>query len=98
MTILSHDLLSAFDASVVDVADAVTMPPAIYTEPEFLDFERKALFAKEWLCVGRASRIPSGQRHGPIQTQEHSRVVRPITSPARSRRLRTGVLQGVSAK
>jgi phenylpropionate dioxygenase-like ring-hydroxylating dioxygenase large terminal subunit len=58
MTILTPELLSSFDQSIVDVAHAVTMPPAIYTEPEFLDFERKALFANEWLCVGRASRIP----------------------------------------
>jgi len=58
MTILTNDLLSEFDASVTDVATALTMPPDIYTSEEFLAFERKALFAKEWLCVGRSSRIP----------------------------------------
>jgi phenylpropionate dioxygenase-like ring-hydroxylating dioxygenase large terminal subunit len=58
MTILNAELLSSFDESIVDVADAVTLPPAIYTSEEFLAFERQALFAKEWLCVGRASRIP----------------------------------------
>ena len=58
MSVLTPDLLTSFDASVVDVASAVTMPPEIYTAPEFLDFERRALFANEWLCVGRASRIP----------------------------------------
>ena len=31
------------------------MPPVIYTSEEFLEFERRALFDKEWLCVGRAS-------------------------------------------
>ncbi len=58
MTILTDDLLSSFDASVTDFATAITMPPVIYTSEEFLEFERDALFAREWLCVGLASRIP----------------------------------------
>jgi phenylpropionate dioxygenase-like ring-hydroxylating dioxygenase large terminal subunit len=58
MTMMTPDLLTSFDASTVDVSAAVTMPPEIYTSPEFLEFERGALFAREWLCVGRASRIP----------------------------------------
>src|SRR6478735_2695729 len=58
-TMLTPELLASFDASVVDVQHALTMPPQIYTEPEFLAFEKEAIFAKEWLCVGRASRIPN---------------------------------------
>jgi phenylpropionate dioxygenase-like ring-hydroxylating dioxygenase large terminal subunit len=58
-SIFNDELLASFDASTVDVAHALTMPPAIYTEEEFLDFERQAIFANEWLCVGRASRIPN---------------------------------------
>ncbi len=59
MTILTNDLLTAFDASITDVSTALTMPPEIYTSEEFLGFERNALFAKEWLCVGRASQVPN---------------------------------------
>ena len=59
MTVLTPDLLTSFDASVTDVATAQTMPPAIYTSEEFLEFERRAVFAHEWLCVGVASRIPN---------------------------------------
>ncbi len=58
MTVLTPDLLTSFDASVTVVATAETMPPAIYTSEEFLEFERRAVFAHEWLCVGVASRIP----------------------------------------
>ena len=57
MTVLTDELLASFDASVADVAKAVTMPPEIYTSEEFLAFERDALFATEWHCVGRASRV-----------------------------------------
>jgi phenylpropionate dioxygenase-like ring-hydroxylating dioxygenase large terminal subunit len=59
VTILDSDLLGSFDASVTDFSTALTMPPPIYTSEEFLSFERDALFAREWLCVGRASRIPN---------------------------------------
>jgi phenylpropionate dioxygenase-like ring-hydroxylating dioxygenase large terminal subunit len=59
MSVLTADLLASFDASVSDVATAITMPPDIYTSGEFLDFERRAVFAAEWQCVGRASRIPN---------------------------------------
>ncbi len=58
MSMLTADLLASFDASTTDVAHAVTMPPDIYTAAEFLAFERRAVFAHEWLCVGVASRIP----------------------------------------
>ncbi len=57
-TVLTPELLASFDASVTDVATALTMPPVIYTSDEFLAFEREAVFAKEWQCVGRADRIP----------------------------------------
>ena len=58
MTILTNDLLASFDASITDFSTALTMPPAIYTSEEFLNFEREVLFAREWLCVGRSGRIP----------------------------------------
>ncbi len=59
MGILTTDLLAELDASTVDVARAATLPAALYTSDEFLQFEHEALFAHEWLCVGRASRVPN---------------------------------------
>ncbi|MDG1411094.1 MAG: aromatic ring-hydroxylating dioxygenase subunit alpha [Acidimicrobiales bacterium] len=58
MSKLHDDLFSSLDASVEDVAYASTLPPEIYTSPEFLNFEAEALYMKEWLCVGRSERIP----------------------------------------
>ena len=55
MSVLSAELLASFDASVTDVTTALTMPPVVYTDDEFLAFERNALFSREWLCVGVAS-------------------------------------------
>jgi phenylpropionate dioxygenase-like ring-hydroxylating dioxygenase large terminal subunit len=35
--------------------DARSMPPSVYTTPEFLAREIEAIFSKEWVCVGRSS-------------------------------------------
>lgn len=58
MTMFDDRLLAELDASVADVAHAFTLPPEIYTSAEALEFEREAVFMREWLAVGRAERIP----------------------------------------
>jgi phenylpropionate dioxygenase-like ring-hydroxylating dioxygenase large terminal subunit len=59
MTVLTQSLLDSLDASVRSVDEASTLPAALYTSPEVLQFEHEAIFAHEWLCVGRADRIPA---------------------------------------
>ncbi len=58
MTLINPDFMASFDASIADVSSAATLPPEVYTSAEFLEFEKEALFMQEWLCVGRAERIP----------------------------------------
>ena len=58
MSILTHTMLADLDASTADVSKAWTLPAELYTSSEFLDFEAETLFMNEWLCVGRAERIP----------------------------------------
>jgi len=36
---------------------ARSMPPGVYTSPEFLSLEERDIFQHEWLCVGRASAL-----------------------------------------
>jgi phenylpropionate dioxygenase-like ring-hydroxylating dioxygenase large terminal subunit len=55
---LDPGLLDRLADSVLDVAEAFTLPPELYTSPAILAFERDALFGHDWLCVGRADRIP----------------------------------------
>jgi nitrite reductase/ring-hydroxylating ferredoxin subunit len=33
------------------------LPPECYTSPEFFEFERKAVFARSWICVGRIEQL-----------------------------------------
>jgi phenylpropionate dioxygenase-like ring-hydroxylating dioxygenase large terminal subunit len=34
------------------------MPPSVYRSPEFLERELSQIFAKDWVCVGRADALP----------------------------------------
>ena len=58
MSILTDELLASFESSIARFENSDTLPAEIYTSEEFLDFERRALFDHEWLCVGLASEIP----------------------------------------
>ena len=56
---LDAGFLDELQRSTTDVATAVTLPPRLYTSPDALEFEREAVFAKDWLCAGREERIPN---------------------------------------
>lgn len=58
MSIFTQEFLASLDASIVNVADAVTFPAECYTDSDFLNFEQRKIFNSEWLCVGLVSRIP----------------------------------------
>jgi len=51
--------LDEFNASVGTVTTSRSLPPQAYTSAEFYEFEREAIFAREWFCVGRAEQVPS---------------------------------------
>jgi phenylpropionate dioxygenase-like ring-hydroxylating dioxygenase large terminal subunit len=59
VTDLTRDLLTELGASIDSVATASTLPAVLYTSDEVLGFEKDVLFGREWLCVGRAERIPN---------------------------------------
>jgi len=40
----------------VDEASGM-LPPECYTSPEFFEFERRAVFSRSWICVGRVEQI-----------------------------------------
>ena len=55
---LVRDVLDRLGLPDADVTTARTMPTEVYTSEEFYDFEKEAIFAKEWLCLGHVSQIP----------------------------------------
>lgn len=57
MSILTSKLLSSLDSSICDVADAEMLPADLYVSAEVHEFEKEAVFMKEWLAVGRVERL-----------------------------------------
>ena len=52
-----QDVARALAATRLPVAQARTLPASVYTAPEILAIEQAGLFARTWLCVGRAADI-----------------------------------------
>ena len=54
MTDLLNDrFFAGMESSIGPVDEAEMLPPACYVDPGFFEFEKDAIFAREWLCVGR---------------------------------------------
>jgi phenylpropionate dioxygenase-like ring-hydroxylating dioxygenase large terminal subunit len=52
------DLLGRLDASLGDVSDALALPPECYTSPEWYEFERRAVFDRDWMVLAHVGTIP----------------------------------------
>lgn len=57
------------------VATARILPPQMYTTDEFWEFEKAAIFSKEWLCVGHVSEIPNPGDHKPITVLDEPLII-----------------------
>ena len=53
MVLIDAEFIRGLESSTRAIAEAETLPPACYTDAGFYAFEKEALFAHEWLCVGR---------------------------------------------
>ncbi|MCW0180517.1 MAG: Rieske 2Fe-2S domain-containing protein [Zavarzinia sp.] len=54
----STDPIEALKASAArPFEDARAMPPAVYTSPDVLAREEERIFARQWICLGRASAL-----------------------------------------
>jgi nitrite reductase/ring-hydroxylating ferredoxin subunit len=58
-----HDPITALDELRANVAvpfnQARAMPKSVYTSAEFAEAEVKQIFARDWLCAGRAEALPN---------------------------------------
>lgn len=52
------DILEQLEASRGDVSEALSLPPACYTSEEWFEFEKRAVFDREWVAVGHVGAIP----------------------------------------
>ncbi|GGF70720.1 aromatic ring-hydroxylating oxygenase subunit alpha [Alteromonas lipolytica] len=56
---LNDEFFDSLESSVKEIEAAETLPPLCYTSAEFYEFEKKAIFEHEWLCVGRVDWVPN---------------------------------------
>lgn len=56
---IDDEFMAQLEKSTLDVADAQFFPAELYTSEEWFRFERRAVFERSWLCVGRADQIPN---------------------------------------
>jgi phenylpropionate dioxygenase-like ring-hydroxylating dioxygenase large terminal subunit len=68
-------ILDALDPTSTDYTTARTMPAAVYTSEEFYAFEKEAIFAKEWLCLGHVSQVPTEGDFFTIQVADEPLIV-----------------------
>jgi phenylpropionate dioxygenase-like ring-hydroxylating dioxygenase large terminal subunit len=55
MSLLTKELLDSFDAAIGPVNESCILPPELYYSEDFFRFEKEAVFAQDWLCIGRES-------------------------------------------
>ncbi|MGK2742070.1 aromatic ring-hydroxylating oxygenase subunit alpha [Tepidicaulis sp. LMO-SS28] len=85
---LNDGFFKSLDSSVKDVSEAETLPPECYTSEDFFEFEKDALFNREWLCVGREDWV---KKPGDFFTVSH------IGEPLIISRTKDGELKALSA-
>lgn len=55
---INNEFFDSLNSSILPIDKAETLPPFCYTDAEFYEFEKEAVFNHEWLCVGRESQVP----------------------------------------
>jgi phenylpropionate dioxygenase-like ring-hydroxylating dioxygenase large terminal subunit len=77
LTGVVKDILDKLDASVGDVATALSLPSECYTSPEWFEFERRAVFDRDWVALGHHNNIAEpGDYFSVAVNGEHLLVVR----------------------
>jgi len=51
--IFTDTFFKNLSSSALSVEEAETLPPECYTDADFYEFEKEAVFNHEWLCIGR---------------------------------------------
>ena len=47
-----------FDASTTATDAPVSLPPQVFSDPDFFNFEMDAVWGHEWFCIGHVNEIP----------------------------------------
>ncbi len=51
-------ILDQLDESIADLESCISLPPEVYTSEAWFEFEKRAVWDREWICVGHVGHIP----------------------------------------
>jgi phenylpropionate dioxygenase-like ring-hydroxylating dioxygenase large terminal subunit len=54
-----REILAGLDPSAQEHKQAISLPPECYTSEEWFEFEKRAVFDRDWVCVGHTGMIPN---------------------------------------
>ena len=69
------DLLHQMEDSVREFAGARSLPNSVYTSERFFEFEKNAIFFKEWLALGHQNQIPNPGDYFTVQILDEPLIV-----------------------
>lgn len=70
-----EDLLRQMEASAQDFGSAKSLPSSVYTSESFFEFEKEAIFFKEWLALGHQNQIPRAGDYFTVQILDEPLIV-----------------------
>ena len=53
-----RSVLDRLDASTADIETCITLPSEVYTSEAWFEFEKRAVWDPEWVCLGHIGQIP----------------------------------------
>ena len=68
-------LLRQMEVSVQDIGGARSLPSGVYTSERFFEFEKNAIFFKEWLALGHQNQIPNPGDYFTVQILDEPLIV-----------------------
>src|SRR5690348_215290 len=63
------------DSCLRPVKDAEILPAAAYVSEEFWEFEKQAIFGREWLAIAHVNEIPNIGDHIPLKVNDEPVIV-----------------------
>lgn len=51
-------ILARLDESAAELDQCISMPPDVYTSEEWFEFEKRAVWDTEWICLGHQGLVP----------------------------------------
>jgi phenylpropionate dioxygenase-like ring-hydroxylating dioxygenase large terminal subunit len=70
-----RDVVQKCATCIGPVKDAEILPAEAYVSEEFWEFEKRAIFARQWLAIGHVNEVPKSGDHLPLVVNDEPVMV-----------------------